>query len=370
MSVREKLGAWRARIGALFVEREIYLRAEGRVRFVRITRAAQLRVALGAGVVLAGWAVATLVMVGLQLGSSWREGELTRAQAAVARDQKAMASFRRGSGGIVDDLQRRQQLIEALVTTRLGAPAATSTPTATPARTSARDLPDGALLATMLRQQDATATRIAAAFEGRSEAAAATLRTLGLNPAAMANGARARGGPLLPWPPGSASGSTVLPPSLQRLAQAVERWSVLQDNLIALPSTRPTDGTMVTSSYGYRADPFTGAAAFHAGLDFTGSYGQSIRAAAAGTVAYVGQRSGYGNVVEIDHGNGLLTRYAHLSGFDVRPGTKVDRGQAIARMGSTGRSTGTHLHFEVRVDGNPVNPRRFLAADQETGLVQ
>jgi murein DD-endopeptidase MepM/ murein hydrolase activator NlpD len=117
------------------------------------------------------------------------------------------------------------------------------------------------------------------------------------------------------------------------------------------------------------------AAAFHAGLDFTGSYGQPIRAAAAGTVAYVGQRSGYGNVVEIDHGNGLMTRYAHLSGFDVRPGAKITRGQAIARMGSTGRSTGTHLHFEVRVGGNPVNPRRFLAAApdidrQEIALVQ
>ena len=370
MSVWSRLGALRARVGALFVEREIYLRAEGRVRFVRITRALQLRVATSVGVVLAGWAVATLVMLGLQLQKSNREGDLTRAEAAVARDRAAVAAFRKGSGGMVDDLQRRQQLMEALVTTRLGpAPGATPTPAPTkPVQTSG--LPDGRLLAQLVEAQDATANRIAATFDVRSEAATRTLRELGLNPAAMTAGGR--GGPLLPWPPGQHGGGmgSALPPALQHLALAVERWSVLQDNLIALPSTKPTDGTMVTSSYGVRADPFTGAAAFHAGLDFTGAYGSAIRAAAAGTVAFVGQRSGYGNVVEIDHGNGLLTRYAHLSGFDTRPGAQVARGQPIARMGSTGRSTGTHLHFEVRVDGNPVNPRRFLEAPQEIALVR
>ena len=344
-------------MGALFVEREIYLRAEGRVRFVRITRGAQLRVAWVAGVALSGWAAVTLVMLALQLHSTLRDTELTRAEAAVARDRAAVAAFRKGSGGMVDDLQRRQQLMEALVNTRLGpAPGAPATPVPTPVKTSATALPDNALLAGLIQQQDATALRIAAAFDGRSAAAARTLLSLGLNPAAMTGGAR--GGPLLPWP---RNGSTrALPVSLQHLAQSVERWSVLQDNLIALPSTRPTDGTMVTSSYGIRSDPFTGAAAFHAGLDFTGAFGSAIRAAAPGTVAFVGQRSGYGNVVEIDHGNGLMTRYAHLSGFDVRQGDRVARGAPIARMGSTGRSTGTHLHFEVRVNGNPENPRRFL----------
>ena len=359
MSQRNGLRALRARVGALFVEREVYLRAEGRVRFVRITRAAQVRVATVVGVLLIGWAVATLVMLGAQMQRSVRASDLSRAEAAVARDRAAVAAFRKGSGGMVDDLQRRQQLMEALVTTRLGpAPGATPTPMPPkPVETSA--LPDGKLLARLIEAQDATATRIAAAFDGRSEAAARTLRALGLDPAAMTAGGR--GGPLLPWPSGAGGGA--LPPALRHLAVAVERWSVLQDNLVALPSTRPTDGTMVTSSYGVRADPFTGAAAFHAGLDFTGAYGSAIRAAAAGTVAFVGQRSGYGNVVEIDHGNGLLTRYAHLSGFAVRPGERVARGAPIARMGSTGRSTGTHLHFEVRVDGDPVNPRRFLAAD-------
>src|SRR3546814_6110211 len=110
--------------------------------------------------------------------------------------------------------------------------------------------------------------------------------------------------------------------------------------------------------YGYRSDPFNGHAAFFAGLDFPGSMGQPILAAASGKVSFVGQRSGYGNVIEVTHGNGILTRYAHLSGFSARVGQQVARGDAIARMGSTGRSTGPHLHFEVRVNGNAINPRR------------
>lgn len=127
---------------------------------------------------------------------------------------------------------------------------------------------------------------------------------------------------------------------------------------------------METSSYGYRRDPFNGMLAFHSGLDFRGTYGQSILAAAPGRVSYVGPRQGYGNVVEVDHGKGLMTRYAHLSGYSVREGQDVKRGEAIARMGSTGRSTGTHLHFEVRVNGAAVNPRPFLEARQDVLEVQ
>ena len=119
---------------------------------------------------------------------------------------------------------------------------------------------------------------------------------------------------------------------------------------------------METSSYGYRRDPFNGMLAFHSGIDFRGAYGQAILAAAPGKVGYVGPRQGYGNVVEIDHGKGLMTRYAHLSGYEVKVGQAVARGQAIARMGSTGRSTGTHLHFEVRRADNAVDPARYLNA--------
>jgi murein DD-endopeptidase MepM/ murein hydrolase activator NlpD len=117
---------------------------------------------------------------------------------------------------------------------------------------------------------------------------------------------------------------------------------------------------MISSGFGYRSDPFLGTAAFHAGLDFKGPIGAPIFAAARGRVAFVGQRNGYGNCVEIDHGNGLMTRYAHMSAFRTRVGETVVAGQTIGAVGSTGRSTGPHLHFEVRLNGQPVNPRPFL----------
>jgi murein DD-endopeptidase MepM/ murein hydrolase activator NlpD len=188
-----------------------------------------------------------------------------------------------------------------------------------------------------------------------------------LNPKQIASSARtAQGGPFIPW----SQADIAEDEALSALAQSFARLNALEQGLAAIPSGRPTASPMLTSSYGYRRDPFNGRAAFHAGLDFPGSYGQPILAAAPGRVVYVGQRQGYGNVVEVDHGHGILTRYAHLSRFGVRPGALVQRGDAIARMGSTGRSTGTHLHFEVRVNGNAINPARFLEVRQDVLQVQ
>jgi murein DD-endopeptidase MepM/ murein hydrolase activator NlpD len=143
---------------------------------------------------------------------------------------------------------------------------------------------------------------------------------------------------------------------------SLARMDALERSLAGIPQVQPAHVAYVSSSYGYRADPFTGGAAFHAGLDFPGPMGSPIYAAANGVVSFVGNKQGYGNCVEIDHGNGLMTRYAHLSRFAARVGDKVDAGKAIAAMGSTGRSTGPHLHFEVRINDRPVNPRPFLEA--------
>jgi murein DD-endopeptidase MepM/ murein hydrolase activator NlpD len=115
-----------------------------------------------------------------------------------------------------------------------------------------------------------------------------------------------------------------------------------------------------SSGFGYRSDPFTGGGAFHPGLDFRGAYGAPIHAAADGTVSFVGQIRGYGNVVEVSHGNGLVTRYAHMSKTMATVGQAVNAGDVIGAIGSTGRSTGPHLHFEVRINNSGVNPRPFL----------
>ncbi len=130
---------------------------------------------------------------------------------------------------------------------------------------------------------------------------------------------------------------------------------------LAVPSTAPVAGP-VGSGFGFRDDPFTGRTALHTGLDFPAEVGTPIRAAAAGIVAAVERHPEYGQVLEIDHGGGLTTRYAHCSRIDVAVGALVRRGQVVAQVGTSGRSTGAHLHFEVLVDGRPQNPARFLGA--------
>jgi murein DD-endopeptidase MepM/ murein hydrolase activator NlpD len=127
-----------------------------------------------------------------------------------------------------------------------------------------------------------------------------------------------------------------------------------------LPFYRPTNNPALSSSYGVRFDPFTHRPAFHSGLDFPGSFYTPIMATAPGVISFVGVRSGYGNVVEIDHGNGYMTRYAHNSANLAEVGTRVHEGQVIARVGSTGRSTGAHCHFEVWLNGKPVNPMVYV----------
>ena len=130
---------------------------------------------------------------------------------------------------------------------------------------------------------------------------------------------------------------------------------------LLMPSTQPVDGP-IGSGFGFRSDPFTGRPALHTGLDFPAAPGTPIVAAAGGVVLSAGPHPQYGLLVELDHGNGLVTRYAHTSRMLVKQGDLVKRGQRIAEVGNTGRSTGPHLHFEVLVDGVQQNPTRFLQA--------
>ncbi|WP_168791208.1 M23 family metallopeptidase [Paraburkholderia aromaticivorans] len=129
----------------------------------------------------------------------------------------------------------------------------------------------------------------------------------------------------------------------------------------AFPGRMPADGARFGSPFGNRTDPFTHRLSFHPGLDLVAKTGTPILAAAGGRVVFAGEKSGYGNAVEIDHGNGLMTRYGHASRIVVHVGDLVLPRQYIADVGSTGRSTGPHLHFEVLVDGAPVNPAAYLA---------
>jgi hypothetical protein len=129
-----------------------------------------------------------------------------------------------------------------------------------------------------------------------------------------------------------------------------------------VPTEEPVKGGRVGSPFGFRIDPITGRSALHTGLDFPSDVGTPIYAAAGGVVVVQEYHHAYGNMVEVDHGNALITRYAHSSRVFVKKGDIVKRGQKIAEVGSTGRSTGPHLHFEVWVSGVPQDPKRFLAA--------
>lgn len=150
--------------------------------------------------------------------------------------------------------------------------------------------------------------------------------------------------------------------SLVALDTALARLEHVRSQARKLPFNNPSPASDITSRFGNRLDPFLGRLAMHAGIDFRAPSGTRIVATAPGTVITAGKSGGYGNMVEIDHGNGITTRYAHLSSILVNVGDTISAGEAIARSGSTGRSTGPHLHYEVRLNGEAVDPMRFLTA--------
>jgi murein DD-endopeptidase MepM/ murein hydrolase activator NlpD len=167
------------------------------------------------------------------------------------------------------------------------------------------------------------------------------------------------GGPFVPASAGDTPASQL---GIGAADRAVERWEGVQRALRSLPLGAPVQQVQVMSGFGRRVDPFNGMMAFHSGLDIAGTMGTPIHATAPGRVTFVGTNGAYGRMVEIDHGQGLSTRYAHLSRFIVHQGERVHYGQTIGLMGSTGRSTGVHVHYEVLVDGKPRDPTKFIQA--------
>lgn len=186
-----------------------------------------------------------------------------------------------------------------------------------------------------------------------------------------------KGGPLVLNPPLTPLASPMTEENLQKsIAELTEKIQfdtdylgkveakILQQSVLKdmLPNSSPVAVAYRSSSYGWRIDPFTGQNAFHEGLDFPAEVGTPIYAAAGGIVSTAEESAGYGKLVKIEHGAGLETRYAHNSKILVKAGERVEKGQIIAEMGSTGRSTGPHLHYEIRLNGNALDPRQYLKA--------
>jgi murein DD-endopeptidase MepM/ murein hydrolase activator NlpD len=226
--------------------------------------------------------------------------------------------------------------------------------------------PSYADLARMERQVEAMQADVAAikqVAQDRYRLTAIEVKRLGLDPRRLHSGGV--GGPLEEVQPVRAAD-----PNFKALFLSWKKLEQLEQGTIAIPSTEPVHGTSFTSGYGVRADPFRGRAAMHAGIDLAGPYGTPIYATADGLVGRSEWVSGYGNLVELDHGRGIQTRYGHLSRSMVASGQRVKRGELIALMGSTGRSTGSHLHYEVRIDGKAVNPVPFMQSSDYLQSVQ
>lgn len=153
--------------------------------------------------------------------------------------------------------------------------------------------------------------------------------------------------------------------SLADLDSALDRLETVRGTAERLPLGNPAPGRDITSRFGNRMDPFLGRPALHTGIDFRAETGADVRATGAGTVSFAGYSGGYGNMVEVDHGKGVTTRYGHLSQILVRTGEKIELSDVVGKAGSTGRSTGPHVHYEVRLNGEAVDPMRFLVAGTE-----
>jgi murein DD-endopeptidase MepM/ murein hydrolase activator NlpD len=209
------------------------------------------------------------------------------------------------------------------------------------------------------------------AAERTASREAAIVAETGLDPAKLSlpHGEGGVGGPYIPAD--LDLNAPALDPALMRVARDVATAGRLKALMSFVPLRMPLSGDpSVTSPFGYRADPFLGRLALHPGVDLAEAYGAEVHAAAAGRVAHAGPAGGYGNMVEIDHGNGLASRYAHMSETLVEEGQQVDKGTVLGRLGSTGRSTGPHLHYEVRVDGEPVDPERYLRAGTDLAAAE
>ncbi|WP_332701688.1 M23 family metallopeptidase [Devosia sp.] len=217
-----------------------------------------------------------------------------------------------------------------------------------------------AAVAQMMGETQFAMSSIAETATSRTDSIVSELSGLGIR-VDLPSSQDGMGGPLL-----AAVGEGEISPTIDdanAVMAALVRYRAARDSIDMAPIHMPISGNFRQSSgFGNRSDPFSGGRAFHSGLDFAASKGTTVFSAGKGVVSFVGSKPGYGNVVEVTHATGLVTRYAHLSGFLSGEGQAVNTGTPIAKVGSTGRSTGPHLHFEVRDGDNAINPKVFLEA--------
>jgi murein DD-endopeptidase MepM/ murein hydrolase activator NlpD len=362
----------------LFPERHLYVRSGGEMRGYVFSTGKQLMCATGIAAAALWMGVCTAAMMVNALSVSSTDQMVIKQKAyyerlnadRAARLNSAMAQLSASSGSLdelASSVEKRHAALALLVSDFKGVPgAAQALQTAKPRLPGAS--PVERIQATRMDQErliDAAETFA----DTRAERLRAAMRMAGLDAGRFTRGGGSLGGPLIEAKDPRALAAILdvdeeFAGRIQHAANDMSDMRALSAAAQKLPFYRPTGNPALSSSYGVRFDPFTHRPAFHSGLDFPGAFYTPIMAAAPGVISFVGVRSGYGNVVEIDHGAGFKTRYAHLQAASVRIGQRVAIGQRIAAMGSTGRSTGPHLHYEVWVNGRAQNPNRFLKAGE------
>lgn len=352
-----------------FPEHQIYLRSGGTVRLIKIGTRVQLMAAATTALVALFMGTATVNMV----ATSDQDETIAAKQAELARMERQVAVMKADVSNLKGDvlttaqrIEQRQQFLVSLLSGKANLDQlAAMLPKAGSAVAAHGDTQHASLLAPFAkleREQLAFVDQATAAAEARYRDTQALIRRLGLEPGRFVHQSTfATGGPFEP-----ADGE----PKFQELFLSWKKVEQLETALSSLPSVHPVKNVNYTSSYGIRYDPFTGRTAMHAGLDLAGARGAPIYATADGVVHRAGWGGAYGNMIDLGHGKGIATRYGHLSRILVRAGDRVKKGEVIGRMGSTGRSTGTHLHYEVRVDGRAVNPTPYLRASNLVLAIQ
>jgi murein DD-endopeptidase MepM/ murein hydrolase activator NlpD len=214
-------------------------------------------------------------------------------------------------------------------------------------------------------RQTAALNSLEESYDGKVKRMRGVLADLGINPGKVPPPSGV-GGPFVPVKLPANAGT--FERQLFRINVARTQAERLSYTLGTVPVRKPILGEIdLSSSFGVRSDPFGRGPAMHSGLDFRASHGDPVRTTASGKVVSTGWNGGYGKMVEIDHGNDITTRYGHLSDIEVKVGQTVRVGQTVGRIGSTGRSTGPHLHYETRIDGDAVDPQKFLRAGLRLG---
>ena len=367
-------------IERIFPERHLYLRCNGETRGYVLTTGRQMLMG-GVAAVLGGWMMVSTGGFALTaISESRAEAEVVRARAAServnadlqARLESAVMRMSATTGSLEETAQmveRRHAALTQVMGMFSGIPGseevlAPATPLDPDTNSPIRRI------AAVQTDQERLIARAESFADNRAERLRLAFRLAGLNPSAYAGAGTALGGPLVEArdPRALAAVLDVDEAFAMRIRSAADNLSdmrSLADAAERLPFDRPVGAARTTSGFGVRFDPFNGRPALHQGQDFAAPRNTPIVATAPGVVSFAGVRGGYGRTVEIDHGGGFKTRFAHLNSIAVQPGQRVAVGNRIGGMGTTGRSTGVHLHYEVWMNGRPQNPARFMRAGEQ-----